>query len=60
MGFIEVSCDVQLNSDDRGMVAVRLCDVFPSGEARLVATGVRNLCRDQGGNSTSPIEKGSR
>ncbi len=33
-GFPRVGLDFRLTSDDRGTVAARLCDVFPSGEAR--------------------------
>ncbi len=55
-----MTCDFSLDLDDRGMVAARLCDVFsPSGEARLVTHGVRNLCRDDRG-AVNKIHKGKR
>ena len=42
------------------LVAVRLCDVSPSGASTLVARGILNLCHRTGSEEPTPLEPGRR
>jgi predicted acyl esterase len=59
LGFPEVSLEV---SADRtlALVAVRLCDVAPTGASTLVTTGVLNLTHRESHEEPSPLEPGRR
>jgi putative CocE/NonD family hydrolase len=52
---LELSADQPL-----ALVAVRLCDVSPSGASTLVARGLLNLSHREGSDVPSPLEPGKR
>jgi uncharacterized protein len=52
---LELSADRPL-----ALVAVRLCDVFPSGPSTLVARGLLNLCHRGGSDEPRPLDPGRR
>lgn len=43
-GFPEFKCTFRTESDTRGALVAKLCDVFPDGKSRLLTFGVMNLC----------------
>ena len=59
LGFPEVTLSV---SADRpcAFVAVRLCDVAPTGESTLVSTGILNLTHRESHEHPSPLVPGER
>ena len=52
---LELSVDRPL-----ALVAVRLCDVAPSGASRLVARGLLNLCHRGSSDAPRPVDPGRR
>ena len=44
-GFAKLHFDAfEVVNDTEGHLAVKLCDIFPDGSARLLTIGVQNLC----------------
>jgi uncharacterized protein len=53
--------EVELASDrPLAQVAVRLCDVAPTGESALVTRGLLNLAHREGSEAPAPLEPGRR
>ncbi len=59
LGFPEVELSLEVDRPDAAL-AVRLCDVAPTGESLLITRGVLNLTHRDSHEELSPLEPGRR
>ena len=57
LGFPEVNLKISVDQPD-ALLAVRLCDVAPDGDSRLVSWGLLNLTHREGHACPKPLEPG--
>jgi uncharacterized protein len=55
LGFPEVNLELSVDQPD-ALLAVRLCDVAPDGDSRLVSWGLLNLTHRDGHDRPTPLE----
>jgi predicted acyl esterase len=59
LGFPEVTLTVSVNQPN-ALIAVRLCDVSPTGSSALITRGLLNLTHRDSHEHPSPVEPGKR
>ena len=55
-GFCKFVFEFSLHSDTQGMLAIKMCDIFPNGKSRLITNGVMNLSQIQSNEKPETLE----